>query len=291
MKISEIYRKRQREKKPVLSFEIYPPKHGTELNDIDATLEILADCRPDFISVTFGAGGSSNNNRTIELAKKIRERYGIEPVVHLTCLTYDRAEIDAFSRVLLDNGLTNVLALRGDRNPNVAPKEDFRHASELTAYLKGKGDFCIGGACYPECHPESETRIAEMHNLRKKVDAGCEFLLSQLFFENDMFYSFLEDCRISGIDTPVTPGIMPVINKAQIERMVSLCGASLPDRFRRIMNKFENDRQALFDAGMAYAVSQIIDLLANDVDGIHLYTMNNPKVARRICESIRNITG
>lgn len=285
MKISEIHEK----KRPVLSFEIFPPKHGAALRDIDETLEVLSELQPDFISVTFGAGGSSNNNRTIELAKKIKNQYHIEPVVHLTCLTYSKEEIDEFSKILLENDLKNVLALRGDRNPDVPPKEDFKHASELTAYLKTKGDFCIGGACYPECHPESANRITEMRHLKEKVDAGDEFLLSQLFFDNNMFYSFLEDCRIAGIEVPVTPGIMPVINKAQIERMVTLCGASLPEKFRRIMNRFEDNKEALFDAGMAYALSQIIDLLANDVDGIHLYTMNNPAVARKICEGIKNI--
>ena len=285
MKISEIHNK----KRPVLSFEIFPPKRGTALENIDETLKILSELNPDFISVTFGAGGSSNHNKTIELAKKIKEEYHIEPVVHLTCLTYSKAEIDEFSKILLENDLKNVLALRGDRNPDIPPKEDFYHASELTSYLKTKGDFCVGGACYPECHPESVDRISEMRHLKAKVDAGDEFLLSQLFFDNNMFYSFLEDCRIAGIEVPVVPGIMPVINKAQIERMVTLCGASLPDRFRRIMNKFENNKEALFDAGMAYALSQIIDLLANDVDGIHLYTMNNPAVARKICEGIKNI--
>ncbi len=289
MKISEIYRKNEAEKRQVLSFEIYPPKRGTELHNIDATLEILADCHPDFISVTFGAGGSSNNNRTIALAKKIKEQYHVEPVVHLTCLTYSKEEIDEFTRELEYNGLNNVFALRGDRNPDIPPKEDFSHASDLTAYLKRKGDFCIGGACYPEVHPESPNRVFEMRHLKEKVDAGAEYLLSQLFFENRMFYDFVEDCRIAGIDVPVTPGIMPVINKAQIERMVTLCGASLPERFRKIMNKFEFDKTALFDAGLAYAVSQIVDLLANDVDGIHLYTMNNPAVARRICDSIKNL--
>ena len=221
-----------------LSFEIFPPKHGSALTDIDETLGILSELNPDFISVTFGAGGSSNNNKTIELAKKIKYEYHVEPVVHLTCLTYDKAEIDEFSRILQENGLENVLALRGDRNPNVAPKEDFAHANELTAYLKTKGDFCIGGACYPECHPESKDRVSEMRHLKAKVDAGDEYLVSQLFFENEMFYSFVEDCRIAGIEVPVTAGIMPVINKAQIERMVTLCGASLPEKFERIMNRF-----------------------------------------------------
>lgn len=259
------------------------------MTDIDETLGILSELNPDFISVTFGAGGSSNNNKTIELAKKIKYEYHVEPVVHLTCLTYDKAEIDEFSRILQENGLENVLALRGDRNPNVAPKEDFAHASELTAYLKTKGDFCIGGACYPECHPESKDRVSEMRHLKAKVDAGDEYLVSQLFFENEMFYSFVEDCRIAGIEVPVTAGIMPVINKAQIERMVTLCGASLPEKFERIMNRFEDNKEALFDAGMAYALSQVIDLIANDVDGIHLYTMNNPRVARKICEGIKHI--
>lgn len=272
-----------------LSFEIFPPKHGSALTDIDETLGILSELNPDFISVTFGAGGSSNNNKTIDLAKKIKYEYHVEPVVHLTCLTYDKAEIDEFSRILQENGLENVLALRGDRNPNVAPKEDFAHANELTAYLKTKGDFCIGGACYPECHPESKDRVSEMRHLKAKVDAGDEYLVSQLFFENEMFYSFVEDCRIAGIEVPVTAGIMPVINKAQIERMVTLCGASLPEKFERIMNRFEDNKEALFDAGMAYALSQVIDLIANDVDGIHLYTMNNPRVARKICEGIKHI--
>lgn len=282
-------REKFEQKRPVLSFEIFPPKRGAALQNIDETLEILSECKPDFISVTFGAGGSSNNNRTIELAKKIKNEYHIDPVVHLTCLTYDKAEIDEFSRVLKENGLENVLALRGDQNPDLTPKEEFHYASELTAYLKEKGGFCIGGACYPECHPQSADRIDDIAHLKKKVDAGDEFLISQLFFENQMFYSFVEYCRIAGIKVPITPGIMPVINKAQIERMVTLCGASLPERFKKIMNKFEDNKEALFDAGMAYALSQIIDLLANDVEGIHLYTMNNPAVARKICEGIKNI--
>lgn len=285
MRIKEKFK----QKKPVISFEIFPPKHGAALQDIDETLGILSECKPDFISVTFGAGGSSNHNRTIELAKKIKQEYHIDPLVHLTCLTYNKQEIDEFSKVLLDNGLENVLALRGDENPSVASKEDFHHAFELTAYLKQKGDFCIGGACYPECHPQSPNRVMDITYLKEKVDAGDEFLISQLFFENSMFYSFAENCKIAGIQVPISPGIMPVINKGQIERMITLCGASLPERFQKIMNKFEDNKQALFDAGMAYAISQIIDLLANDVDGIHLYTMNNPVVARKICEGIKNI--
>lgn len=285
MKISEIHKK----KKSVLSFEIFPPKKDEELKNIDSTLEILCELKPDFISITFGAGGSSNNNKTIALARKIKDEYHVEPVVHLTCLCYDRAEIDMFSRKLASEGIQNVLALRGDRNPNVPEKEDFAHASDLIAYLKQTSDFCIAGACYPECHPDSKNRVEEMRHLKIKADAGAEVLLSQLFFDNDYFYRFEEDCRIAGIDVPVVPGIMPVINASQIKRMVSLCGASLPERFERIIHKYEGNKTALFDAGMSYALSQVIDLLANDVDGIHLYTMNNPVVARKICEGIKNI--
>ena len=285
MRLSEIHQ----QKKNVLSFEIFPPKKDDELKNIDKTLEILCELKPDFISVTFGAGGSSNHNKTIQLAKKIKEEYQVEPVVHLTCLCYDKAEIDAFSKELAEEGIENVLALRGDRNPDVPEKKDFIHASDLITYLKQTSDFCIAGACYPECHPDSEDRVAEMRHLRTKVDAGAQVLLSQLFFDNHFFYRFVEDCRIAGIDVPVTPGIMPVINASQIKRMVTMCGASFPQCFERIIHKYEGNKQALFDAGMSYALSQIIDLLANDVDGIHLYTMNNPTVARKIYEGIKHI--
>ena len=202
--------------------------------------------------MTFGAGGSSNCNRTIELAKKIKYEYQVEPVVHLTCLTYNKKEIDAFSEVLTKEGIENILA-------------------------------------YPECHPESESRVSEIRHLKYKQDAGAKVLLSQLFFDNGLFFRFVEDCRIGGLTVPIIPGIMPVINAAQIKRMVTMCGASFPERFRKIIRKFEDNKEALFDAGMSYALSQIIDLLVSDIDGIHLYTMNNPAVAGKICEGIRNI--
>ena len=177
MKLSEIHQ----QKKSVLSFEIFPPKKDDELKNIDKTLEILCELQPDFISVTFGAGGSSNHNKTIRLAKKIKDEYHVEPVVHLTCLCYDKAEIDAFSKELASEGIQNVLALRGDRNPDLPEKKDFAHASDLITYLKQTGDFCISGACYPECHPESNGRVEEMRHLKQKVDAGAQVLLSQLF--------------------------------------------------------------------------------------------------------------
>lgn len=285
MMISDIYKKGKRS----LSFEIFPPKKDSELKNIDETLSVLCELNPDFISVTFGAGGSSNCNRTIELAKKIKYKYQVEPVVHLTCLCYSKSEIDEFSDILKKEGIQNVLALRGDKNPDIQEKEDFKHASDLIEYLRKKESFCIAGACYPECHPESENRVSEMKYLRKKVDSGAEVLLSQLFFDNDYFFRFVEDCRIAGIEVPVIPGVMPVINAAQIKRMVTMCGASFPERFQKIIHRYENNKEALFDAGMSYALSQIIDLLASDIEGIHLYTMNNPVVARKICEGIRNV--
>jgi methylenetetrahydrofolate reductase (NADPH) len=285
MKISEIYKKNKKS----LSFEIFPPKKDSDLKNIDETLAILCELNPDYISVTFGAGGSANCNRTIELAKKIKQEYHVEPVVHLTCLHYGQTEIDEFARILKEEGIQNVLALRGDRNPAIPEKGDYKHASDLIAYMKAKGDFCFLGACYPECHPESDGRVSEIKNIKTKVDAGAEVLLSQLFFDNTQFFRFLEECKIADVNVPVIPGIMPVINAAQIKRMVTMCGATFPVRFQKIINKYEDNREALFDAGMSYALSQIIDLLVSDIDGIHLYTMNNPLVARRICEGIRNI--
>ena len=284
MKVSQICKNKRS-----LSFEIYPPKKDEELKNIDATLDVLCELKPDFISVTFGAGGSSNCNRTIELAKKIKNDYGVEPVVHLTCLHYDRDEIDEFTRILEYEGIENILALRGDINPNVPDKKDFGHSSDLISYMKKKSDFCFLGACYPECHPESSDVIFDMKYLKKKVEAGAEILLSQLFFDNRIFYRFFDKCRIADIDVPVIPGVMPVINAAQIKRMVSICHASFPERFQRIISRYEDNKVALFDAGMSYCLSQIIDLLTNDISGIHLYTMNNPLVARRICEGIKNI--
>jgi len=285
MKIADIYKKDKRS----LSFEIFPPKKDSELKSIDETLDVLCELRPDFISVTFGAGGGLDTSRTVEIAKTIKHRYNVEPVVHLTSLHYNKEEIDSFADVLEAEGIENILALRGDRTPLVAEKDDFHHASDLISYLRKDHDFCFLGACYPECHPESSDRINDMKGLKQKVDAGASVLISQLFFENRRFYDMCENCRIAGIDAPVIPGIMPVVNAVQIRRMISLCNATFPERFRKIIARYEDKREALFDAGMSYALSQIIDLIASDIPGIHLYTMNNPVVARRICEGIRNI--
>ncbi len=202
--------------------------------------------------MTFGAGGSSNCNRTIELARKIKEKYHVEPVVHLTCLHYSKEEIDAFAGVLTEAGIENILALRGDEREDVAKKEDFTYASDLVTYLKSKYDFCVLGACYPERHPESDNMVDEIRHLKTKVNAGTDVLLSQLFFDNDKFYDFKERCRIADINVPVIPGIMPVVKAAQIKRMVSLCNASFPLRFQKIVERYEDNKEALFDAGMAY---------------------------------------
>jgi len=285
MHVAQIFK----QKKPVVSFEIFPPKRDEALKSIDGTLEVLTELKPDFISVTFGAGGSLTNSKTVEIASKIKRNYGIEAVAHLTCLNYSKAEIIEMVNNLKANDIENILALRGDHNPNLEPKNDFKHASDLIEFVKQNSDLGISAACYPEGHPESANLSEDVLNLKHKVDVGAEHLVSQLFFDNNIFYRFTELCKVAGINVPIEAGIMPVINKAQIERMVTLCGASLPDNMKRILDKYADNKEALFDAGIAYATSQIIDLLAAGVDGIHIYTMNNPRVAMKICESIKNV--
>lgn len=285
MHVAQIFK----QKKPVVSFEIFPPKRDEAIKNIDGTLEVLTELKPDFISVTFGAGGSLTNSKTVEIAGKIKRNYGIEAVAHLTCLNYSKAEIIEMVNNLKANDIENILALRGDHNPNLEPKNDFKHASDLIEFVKQNSDLGISAACYPEGHPESVNLSEDVLNLKHKVDVGAEHLVSQLFFDNNIFYRFTELCKVAGINVPIEAGIMPVINKAQIERMVSLCGASLPDNLKRILDKYADNKEALFDAGIAYATSQIIDLLAAGVDGIHIYTMNNPRVAMKICESIKNV--
>lgn len=285
MRIKELF-----EKKTVFSFEVFPPKRTSPVEVIYSTLAELQDLRPDFISVTFGAGGSGNSAYALDIASKIKES-GIIPMLHLPCINFTRAEIDAALSEAKKRGIENILALRGDINPDIPPVNDFEYASDLISYIKSKGDFDIAGACYPEGHPDADSLITDVKNLRKKVDAGADHLISQLFFDNDFFYEFRERAAIAGIGVPMEAGIMPVVNKKQIERMVTTCGASLPKKFVRIMQKYENNPEALRDAGIAYAVNQIVDLVASGVDGIHLYTMNNPYVARKISEAVSGIIG
>lgn len=284
MKVSELYK----DKKKTLSFEIVPPEKNSEFSSIDETLDILCELNPDFINVTFGTGGSENCNSTIEVARKIKEKYNIEPVVHLTCLNCSQAEIDLIAKQLQQSGVQNILALRGDKIPNIQAKNDFKYASDLIKYMKSKYDFCFLGACYPKCHPESENSVDDIKHLKENVNSGAEVLLSQLFFDNNYFYDFQEKCKVADIDVPIIAGIMPAISKSQLEKMVSLCGVTIPPQLERIVNKFGSNKDALFDAGMSYGISQIIDLLTSDVDGVHIYTMNNPMVAKRISSEIHN---
>lgn len=283
MKIRDLF-----DRKTVFSFEVFPPKKTSSVDVIYKMLEELHDLNPDFISVTFGAGGSSNNTFACDVASKIKEN-GITPMIHLPCINYSKSEVSATLGEIKKRGIENILALRGDRSPDIEPKKDFPHASDLVTYIKSQGDFDIAGACYPECHVDADSIVDDIINLKKKVDAGATHLISQLFFDNDVFYDFREKTALAGINVPIEAGIMPVVNKNQIERMVTMCGVSLPRKFVRVMQKYENNPEALRDAGIAYAINQIVDLIASGVDGIHLYTMNNPYVARKISEAVSGI--
>ncbi len=270
------------------TFEIFPPKKDMPIETIYKTLDGLQGLHPDFISVTYGAGGSAADTKTADIAQIIKEQYGLESAVHLTCLYNSKEDIDLICEQLKQRNIKNILALRGDFNPNAErePQHDFEHASDLIAYLKTKGDFHIMGACYPEGHQESESLDADIANLKKKVDAGASHLLSQLFFDNDAFFTFVEKARKAGITVPIEAGIMPCTSKASIERMVTMCGASLPAKFTRMMARYEGYPDAIREAGIAYAIDQIVDLVSRGVDGIHLYTMNSPYVAKKITDAV-----
>ncbi len=275
--------------KTVFSFEVFPPKKDSPIESVFVKLEEICALRPDFISVTYGAGGSGGHSRTVDIASKIKHDFKVESVAHLTCVNSTKQMIDETLADFRAHGIENILALRGDYVDGVEPQKDFRYASELVAYIRQNGDFDVSGACYPETHIDAENEVEDVLNLKKKVDAGAEHLISQLFFDNALFYRFIERTKIAGINVPIEAGIMPVTNKRQIERMVSLCGASLPAKFVKMMQKYESKPEALRDAGIAYAVEQIVDLLANGVDGIHLYTMNNPYIAEKITRAVENL--
>lgn len=285
MKIDEIFAK----KDLVFSFEIFPPKTTSSVDTIYKTLEELKDLKPDFISVTYGAGGSLVNNRTTELSSLVKEKYGVEAVAHLTCINSTKEEIDYILNDLKAHGIENILALRGDIPEGGVLKGDFKYAYELISHIKKRGDFNIATACYPEGHVKGKNLKEDLIHLKLKEESGATHFISQLFFDNNYFYNFLEEKDKLNIKSSIEAGIMPVTNKAQIERLTSLCGVNLPEKFIKIVNKYEYDRVALRDAGIAYAVEQIVDLVSSGVDGIHLYTMNNPYVARKITESISSI--
>ena len=286
MNIADLFKK-----KTVFSFEVFPPKKESGVETIYKTLEELKQLNPDFISVTYGAGGVGvANATTVDLCSKIKNEYGIETIAHLTCLYNTKEDIDRILEELKEKGIDNILALRGDVNPNFELKHDFRYASELTEYIMSKNmGFNVSGGCYPEVHQEAESMIADIKNLKKKIDAGADHLISQLFFDNNAFYDFIEKVRIAGIDVPIEAGIMPVTNKKQIERMVSMCGASIPAKLSKVLQRFGDNPEAMRDAGISYAIDQIIDLVANGVEGIHIYTMNDPYIAGKITKSVKSI--
>ncbi|WP_315082111.1 methylenetetrahydrofolate reductase [NAD(P)H] [uncultured Clostridium sp.] len=278
-----------RDKKVVFSFEIFPPKTTSSIQTIYDTLEELKGLNPDYISVTYGAGGSVKNNKTIELTSLIKNKYGIEAVSHLTCISSTKSDIEYYLREFEKNNIENILALRGDIPIGSKITGDLNHANELIKHISDNGNFNIAAACYPEGHIEHKGLYREIESMKRKEEAGASYFISQLFFDNNLYYNFQDEVRAANINLPIEAGIMPVTNKKQIERILSLSGASLPDKFKRIMERYEHNPEALRDAGIAYAVEQIVDLISTGVDGIHLYVMNNPYVAKRISQSIESI--
>ena len=287
MNIADLFKKEH----TVFSFEVFPPKKESGIETIYSTLNELKNLNPDFISVTYGAGGKGvANATTIDLCSYIKNELGTETIAHLSCLYNTKESIDRILDELDEKGVKNILALRGDVNPDFAIEKDFKYASDLTEYIMSKNrGFNISGACYPEVHQEAANMIEDMQNLKKKVDSGADHLISQLFFDNQVFFDFQEKARIAGINVPIEAGIMPVTNKKQIERMVSMCGASIPAKLSKVLQRFGDNHEAMRDAGISYAIDQIIELAAHGVDGVHIYTMNDPYVARRISEGVKNI--
>lgn len=282
--------------KTIFSFEVFPPKKTMPIETIFDTLDELKGLNPDFISVTFGAGGSSNCDNALAIASRIKNVCKVDSVIHMPCINMTKADAQYVLEQFQASEIDNILALRGDRVEGVTPCEDFKHASDLISFIRefdskrtdGK-HFNIIGACYPELHPESQNVYNDIDYLKQKVDAGANHLLSQLFFDNEQFYRFLERCKIKGINVPIEAGIMPATNKKSIERMVSMTNAVLPKKFTDMMDRYADHPDAIRDAGIAYAIDQIVDLVTHGVQGIHLYTMNNPLVAKKIYEATHSL--
>ncbi|WP_279117871.1 methylenetetrahydrofolate reductase [NAD(P)H] [Fusobacterium varium] len=285
MKISELFKR----KKTIVSFEVFPPNSIYSLEDVYSSIDELAKLQPDFISVTYGAGGATRGN-TVEIASKIKNNNKIEALAHLTCLGAKKNEIDDILKQLRANNIENILALRGDKPKDCTPigEGDFKYAQDLISYVKEKREFSIGGAYYPEGHLETND-LLDLFNLKRKVDSGTDFLISQIFFDNKSFYRFRDKLNKLQINIPLVAGIMPVTNAKQIRKITSMCGCSIPEKFQKILNKYENNTQALKEAGTAYATEQIIDLITSDIDGIHLYTMNKVDTAKKIMANIAHI--
>lgn len=278
-----------------LSFEVFPPKVSTSFEQVKPAIEKIAKLRPSFMSVTYGAGGGTGKY-TLDIAEDIRNRYGVPTMAHLTCVSSTKETVAQKIRELKAAGIQNVMALRGDLTPDMHLSEsdrwDYRHAIDLVRELKESGaDFCIGCACYPEVHPESANQREDIRYLKEKVDAGCDFITTQMFFDNNLLYNFLYKIREAGITVPVVPGIMPITRAVQLERALKLSGSFMPQRFKAIVDRFGHDDFAMTQAGIAYATDQIIDLYANGIRNVHLYTMNKPEVARAIQNNLSSILG
>ncbi len=291
MKLTEIFEGN----KLSLSFEVFPPKTDAAFDSVKSATEEIAKIRPSFMSVTYGAGGGTSKY-TLDIAKNIKEQYGVPTLAHLTCVSSTRETVRDKIEHMKEAGIENVMALRGDI-PAGHENDDrslwhYRHAVELVRELRESGaDFCIGGACYPEIHPESTNQKEDIFYLKEKVDAGCSFLTTQMFFDNNLLYNFLYKIREAGITVPVIPGVMPITNGNQVERAIKLSGSFMPQRFKALVDKFGTSPDAMKQAGIAYATDQIIDLFANGITNVHVYSMNKPDVARAIQNNLSDILG
>ena len=291
MKIRELLKKQSLS----LSFEVFPPKTEMGFESVKMATEEIARLRPAFMSVTYGAGGGTSRY-TLDIAKNIKERYGVPTLAHLTCVSSTRETVREKIHAIREAGIENVMALRGDipagRENEDRSRWDYRYAVELVRELKEMNpDFCIGGACYPEIHPESMNQKEDIRYLKEKVDAGCDFLTTQMFFDNNLLYNFLYKIREAGVTVPIIPGIMPITNANQVERAMKLSGSFMPQRFKSLVDKFGGDPAAMKQAGIAYATDQIIDLFANGITNVHVYSMNKPDVAEKILNNLSDMLG
>ena len=276
--------------KATLSFEVFPPKKDTDFADVEAAALGIAAFKPDYMSVTYGAGGSTKGH-TIQLAQEIQEKYDVPTIAHLTCVCASKEGIKTALADMKNAGIENILALRGDipKNYDGQVFAEFSHASELVELIKETGDFCVGGACYPEVHPDSANKHEDIIGLKKKVDAGCDYLTTQMFFDNNIFFNFMYRIREAGISVPIIPGIMPITRRVQVKNAVKLSGCNVQERFKSIVDAFGDTEAAMRQAGIAYATDQIIDLMANGVKHIHVYSMNKPEVAAGIQKNLSEI--
>lgn len=284
MKIKELFKQKQ----PTISFEVFPPNKIYTLEKVYEVIDELSLLKPDFMSVTYGAGGSTRRN-TVNIASKIKNINNIEALAHLTCIGATKKEIDEILKDLNKNNIENIMALRGDIPQECENKiGEFSHANDLIKYIKEYGDFSIGGAFYPEGHQETND-LLDLFNLKTKVDSGTDFLISQIFFENEKFYEFKEKLGKLNIKTPLIAGVMPITNGKQIRRITSMCGCSIPEKLKKILDRYEDNPIAMREAGIAYAMEQIIELISDDIAGIHIYTMNRVEASKKIMENIGNI--